>query len=104
MLTFISSTKEILFPSPGKAKEYLLLNYLIKKEYHILPRMYNHDEEMLIFTLPTCNCTTGDKAAMIPHFVLCSVDSDNLVMYACEKDGGGTTMHLHWISFPKIQK
>ena len=64
--------------------------------------MYNHGDEVIIFTVPNRNRSTVDKCDMKPHNVLCSVDKLNLVLYSCDKYGGGSTLIQHWVSFPKI--
>ena len=45
-----------------------------------------------------------DKCDMNSHYVLCSVDKMNLLIYYFDDDGGGSTLLQHWVSFPKILK
>ena len=86
------------------AKEFLLINYLIKNEYHVIAGMYNHDDGVIFFAIPNQDRRTVDKFDMKPHNVICSVDKLNLVLYYFEGDGGGSTLIHHWVAFPKILK
>ena len=95
---------QLYFKSPDKAKEYLLIKYLIKNEYQVIAGMYNHDDGVIIFTVPNWGRRTVDKCDMKPHCVLCSVDKLNLVLYYFEDYGGGSTLLQYWVAFPKILK
>ena len=66
--------------------------------------MYNHDDEVTIFTAPNRDRRTVDKFDMKPHYVLCSVYKLNLVLYSCGYDGGGPALLHHWVALPKILK
>ena len=79
---------KVYFKPPHKTKEYLLINYLIKKQYQVIEGMSNHYDELMIFTVPNRDRSTVDKCDMKPHYVLCSVDKLNLVLYSCDDDGG----------------
>ena len=72
---------QLYFKSPDKAKEYLLMNYLIKNEYQVIAGMYNNDDGVIIFNVLNQYRRTVDKCDMNPHYVLCSVDKLNLVLY-----------------------
>ena len=37
---------------------------------------------------------------MNPHYVLCSVDKLNLVIYCFDGSGVGSTLLHHWVAFP----
>ena len=43
---------QVYFKSPDKAKEYLLMNYLIKNEYQVIAGMYNNDDGVIILLYP----------------------------------------------------
>ena len=45
-----------------------------------------------------------DKYDNKPHYVLCSVDKLNLVLYSFGDDGGGSTLIQNLIEFPKKLK
>ena len=45
-----------------------------------------------------------DKCDMKPHYILCSVDKLNLVLYSCDDDSGRSTLLQHWVVFPKNLK
>ena len=62
--------------------------------------MYNHDDGVIIFTVPNRDRSTVDKFDMKPYYVLCSVDRLNLVLYYFDDNGGGSTLLQHWVSFP----
>ena len=64
-----------------------MINYLIKNKYQVVAGMYNHDDGVIIFTVPNRDRRTVDKCDMNPHYSLCSVDELNLVLYSF--DGGG---------------
>ena len=66
--------------------------------------MYNHDDGVIIFTVPNQDRRTVDKCDMNPYYVLCSVDKLNLVLYYFDDYGGGSKLLQHWVSFPKILK
>ena len=66
--------------------------------------MYNHDDGVIIFTVPNRYRRTVDKYYMKPYFVLCSVDKLRLLLYSCDDDGVGSTLLQHWVAFPKILK
>ena len=66
--------------------------------------MYNNDGEVMIFTVPNRDRNIVDKCDTNPHYVLCSVDKLNLVIYSCDNDGGGSTFLQHWIAYQKILK
>ena len=59
--------------------------------------MYNHDDEVMIFTVPNRDRRTVYKFDMKPHYVLCSVDKINLVLYSCDDDGGVSKLLQHWV-------
>ena len=63
--------------------------------------MYNHDDGVIIFTVPNWDRRTVDKYDMKPHYGLCSVDKLNLVLYSFDRNGGGSTLLQHWVSFKK---
>ena len=54
--------------------------------------MYNHDDEVVIFTVPNWDRSTVDKFDMKLHSVLRSVNKLSLVLYSCDNDGGGSTL------------
>ena len=58
----------------------------------------------MIFTAPNWYISTVDYFDMKPHYVLCSVDKLDLVLYSFDDDGGGLTSLQHWVSFPNILK
>ena len=62
--------------------------------------MYNHDDGVIIFTVPNRDRRTVDKR----DYVLCSVDKLNLVLYYFDDDGGVSTLLQHWVAFPKNLK
>ena len=64
--------------------------------------MNNHSDGVTIFTVPNQDRRTVDKCDMKPHYVLCSVDKLNLLIYSFDSDGGGSTFLQHWVSFPKF--
>ena len=66
--------------------------------------MYNHDDEVIIFTGPIWDRRIVDKCCMKPHSVVCSVDKINLVLYYCGDYSGGSKLLQHWVSFPNILK
>ena len=66
--------------------------------------MYNHDDEVMIFTVPNRDSRTVDKCDMKPHYVLCSVGKRNLVLDYCAYDGWRSIFLQHWDSFTKILK
>ena len=66
--------------------------------------MYNHDDEVVIFTVPNRYISTVDKYDVKPHYILFSLDKLNLVLYYFDDDGGGSTLLQNWVSFPKILK
>ena len=80
---------QVYFKSTDKAKEYLLINYLIKNEYQIIVGTYNHDDGVIYFTVPNRDIRIVDKCDMKPHYFLCSLDKLNLVLYFFDDDGGG---------------
>ena len=43
---------QVYLKSPDKAKEYLLINYLIKNEYQVIAGIYNNDDGVVICTVP----------------------------------------------------
>ena len=92
---------QIYFKSPDKSKEYLWINYLIKNEYKVISGIYNHDDGVIMFTAPNRDRSTVDKCDTKPHYVLCSVDKLNSVLYSFDGDGGVSTLIQHWVSFPK---
>ena len=83
---------QVYFKSTDKAKEYLLINYLIKNEYQVISGMYNHDDGVIHFTLPNQDRRKVDKCDMNPHYVLFSVDKLNLVLYYFDDYGGGSAL------------
>ena len=82
----------------------MLINYLIKNEDQVIAGMYNHDDGVIIFTVPNRDKTTVDKCDMNPHYVLCSVYKLNSVQYYFDDGGGGSILIQHWVSSPKILK
>ena len=66
--------------------------------------MYNHDDGVIIFTVPNRDRRSVDTCDMKPHYVLHSVYKLNLVLYSFDDDGGGSTLLQHWFVFPKILK
>ena len=70
----------------------MLINYLIKNEYQVIAVMNNHDDGVMIFTAPNWYISTVDYFDMKPHYVLCSVDKLNLVLYSFDDDGGGVNI------------
>ena len=66
--------------------------------------MYNNDGEVMIFTVPNRDRNIVDKCDTNPHYVLCSVDKLNLVIYSCDNDGGVSTLLQYWVEFPKMLK
>ena len=86
---------QVYFKSPDKAKENMLINYLIKNEYQVIAGMYNYDDEVLIFNVPNRNRRKVDKCDMKPHYFLCSVDKLNLLLYSFDDDGGGSKLLQH---------
>ena len=66
--------------------------------------MYNHDDGVIIFTVPNQDRRTVDKYDMKPHHLLYSVDKLNSVLYYFDDYGVGSTLLQHWVSFPKILK
>ena len=95
---------QLYFKSPDKAKEYILINYLIKNEYRAISGIYNRDDGVIILAIPYQDRRTVDKCDMNPHYVLCSVDKLNLVLYYFDDYGGGSTLLQHRVVFPKIFK
>ena len=95
---------QVYLKSSDKAKEYLLINYLIKNEYQVISGMYNHDDGLIIFTVTNQDIRTVDKCDMKPHYFLCLVDKLNLVLYSFDSDGGVSTLLQYWVEFPKILK
>ena len=45
----------------------MLINYLIKNEYQVIAGMFNHDDEVIIFTVPNPDIRTVGKCYMKPH-------------------------------------
>ena len=78
---------QVYLKSPDKAKEYLLINYLIKNEYQVIAGMYKYDDGVLTFNVPNRDRRTVYKCDMNPNYVLCSVDKLNLVLYYFDDDG-----------------
>ena len=66
--------------------------------------MYNHDDGVVIFTVPYRDRRTVDKCDMNPHYVLYSVDKLNLVLYYFSDDGGGSSLLHNWVGLPNILK
>ena len=66
--------------------------------------MHNHDDGVVIFNVTDQGIRIVDKYDMKPHYVLCSVDNLNLVIYYFGDDGGGSTLLQHWVGFPKFLK
>ena len=66
--------------------------------------MYNHDDDVMIFTAPNRYIRTVDKCDMNPHYVICSVDKMSLLLYYCDYDGGGSSLLHNWVAFPKMIK
>ena len=66
--------------------------------------MYNHDDGVMIFTVPNWYRSTVDKCDLNPHYGICSVDKLNLVLYYFDDDGGGSKFLQQWVSFPKNLK
>ena len=66
--------------------------------------MYNHDDGVVMFTVPNWDIMTVDKCDMKPHYFLCSVDKLNLLRYSFDDDGGGSKLLQHWVEFTKIIK
>ena len=66
--------------------------------------MYNHDYGVIIFTVTNQDRRTVNKCDMNTHYVLCSVDKLNLVLYYFDDDGGGSKLLQHWVVFPNIIK
>ena len=66
--------------------------------------MYNHDDEVIIFTLLKQDRRTVDKCDMKPNYVICSVGGLKLVLYYFDDGDGGSTLLQHWVSFPNILK
>ena len=66
--------------------------------------MYNHDDEVILFTVPNQDIRTVDKGDMNPHYILWSVDKMNLVLYYCDDDGVGSSLLQNWVAFPKMLK
>ena len=64
--------------------------------------MYNHDYGLITITVPNRARRKVDKCDMKTHYVLCSVDELNLVLYYFYDGGGGSTLLQHWVAFPKI--
>ena len=64
--------------------------------------MHNHDDGVVIFNVPDQGIRTVDKFDTKQHYVLCSVDELNLVLYYFYDGGGGSTLLQHWVAFPKI--
>ena len=95
---------QVYFKSPDKAKEYLLINHLIKNEYQVISGMYNYDDGVIIFTVPNQDRRTVDKFDMKPYYVLCSVYKLSLVLFCFEDDGVGSTLLQHWFHFQKSLK
>ena len=83
---------QVYLKSPDKAKQYLLIIYLIKNEYQVIAGMYNHDDGVVIFVVPNWDIMTVDKCDMKPYYVLCSVYKLNLVLYSFDDDCGGSTL------------
>ena len=66
--------------------------------------MCNHDDGVIIFTVPNQDRRIVDKCDMKTHDLLCSVDKLNLVLYSFDNDGGGSKFLQQWVSFPKNLK
>ena len=79
-----------------------MINYLIKNENQVIAVMYNHDDGVMLFTVPNRDRRTVDKCDMNPHNVLCSVYKMNLVLYSFDGVGGGSPLLQYWVAFPKI--
>ena len=66
--------------------------------------MYYRDDGVIFFTVPNRDRRIVDNCDMKTHFVLCSVDKLDLVLYSCDDGGGGSTLLQHWVSLPNIPK
>ena len=66
--------------------------------------MYKYDDGVLTFNVPNRDRRTVYKCDMNPHYVLCSVDKLNLILYSFDDDGGVSTLLQHWVAFQKIHK
>ena len=57
----------------------------------VIAGMYNHDDEVMSFTVPDHDRRTVDKCDMKSHYIICPVDKLNSVLY-CFGDGGGSIL------------
>ena len=64
---------QVYFKLPDTVEEYLWINYLIKNEYQVIAGIYNHDDGVVMFTVPNWDIMTVNKCDMKPYYVLCSV-------------------------------
>ena len=58
---------QVYLKSSDKAKGYLWINYLIKNEYQVIAGIYNHDDGVVMFTVPNWDIMTVDKYDMKPY-------------------------------------
>ena len=83
---------QVYIKSNDKAKEYMLIKYLIKNEFQVISGMYNNDDGAIIFTVPNRDRRRVNKCGNKPHYVLCSVGKLNLVLYSFDYNGGVPTL------------
>ena len=66
--------------------------------------MYNHDDGLIIFTVPNRDRKTVYTFDMKPYYVLCLVDELSLVLYYFDDDCGGSTFLQNRVAFTKIPR
>ena len=66
--------------------------------------MYNRDYGVIFFTVPNQYSRKMNKRDINPHYILCSVDKLNSILYSFDDDGGGSALLPHWVIFTKILK
>eukprot|EP00957_Ditylum_brightwellii_P096710 7365682-Ditylum_brightwellii.AAC.1 len=87
---------EVYFSSHNDAKEYVILNYLLCYHPEVFLGLYDAGCGIQTLTMTHHGGKLDDKYSLVAHYVLCSLDADNLVLYACNENGEGSHQNQFW--------
>jgi hypothetical protein len=87
------------FHCKDEAREYLLLNFLLHNHPDIFVSKFDASSGIQTLTLSHHGRKLDDRYSLSAHYVLCKLDKNHIVLYACNENGEGSVEKNFGIPF-----